>query len=172
MNKQTKIITYDRWEMETLASIPFPPNIAVISVADTDLSPLDFRYKPKFLLQLAFDDVDADIYSDNKNLSVDEKKSLEEKYHMISDEQALQIAKFYHKVRQTNIDTIICQCEHGQSRSAAIKAAIMEYEEKCGIDVFADDELYPNKTVFKRVLKKLIERKTTEKEYRKNSCTL
>ena len=37
---------------------------------------------------------------------------------------------------------IICQCEHGQSRSAACAAAIKEHFEKSGIEVFADYRYY------------------------------
>jgi hypothetical protein len=70
---------------------------------------------------------------------------------MISQDQANEIASFYmdHK---DNISTLICQCEHGQSRSAAVASAIWEYRSKQGIKIFADDRYYPNKVVFRKVL--------------------
>ena len=71
---------------------------------------------------------------------------------MLSDEQAMQIVNFYHSVCD-KADVLICQCEHGQSRSAAIAAAILEYKCRKGIAVFADDRYYPNKTIFKKVFK-------------------
>ena len=73
---------------------------------------------------------------------------------MLSDEQAKEIADFYFSIKgSTNL--LICQCEHGQSRSAAVAAAIIEYKNKSGIEIFADDNYYPNKVVFKKVLNAL-----------------
>ena len=48
--------------------------------------------------------------------------------------------------------TIICQCEYGQSRSAACAAAIREYYDGRGIEIFADYRYYPNQLVFNKVL--------------------
>ena len=50
------------------------------------------------------------------------------------------------------INTLICQCEHGQSRSAAVAAAILEFRSRRGIDVFSNDNYFPNKVVYRRVL--------------------
>ena len=47
---------------------------------------------------------------------------------------------------------IICQCEYGQSRSAACAAAIKEYYDKNGIEIFADYRYYPNQLVFNKLL--------------------
>ena len=47
---------------------------------------------------------------------------------------------------------IICQCDYGQSRSAACAAAILEYYEKSGIQIFADYRYYPNQLVFNKIL--------------------
>lgn len=55
-------------------------------------------------------------------------------------------------------ETIICQCEYGQSRSAAIAAALSEFFWKSGIDIFADDRYFPNKLVFRLTLQALNER--------------
>jgi predicted protein tyrosine phosphatase len=73
---------------------------------------------------------------------------------MFTDTQANQIAEFYLSIKD-KAEVLICQCEHGQSRSAAVAAAIMEYRSKSGIDVFAADGYYPNKRVFRKVLKAL-----------------
>ena len=85
---------------------------------------------------------------------VDKRKVVEEKYHMLSDEQALQIASFYYDNKDV-ITTLICQCEHGQSRSAAVASAVLEYRSKRGIKIFADDRYYPNKVVFRKLLSAL-----------------
>ncbi len=54
---------------------------------------------------------------------------------------------------------IVCQCEWGQSRSAALAAAILEYYEKRGIDVFRDYRYYPNQLVFNKAYAALCEEK-------------
>lgn len=51
---------------------------------------------------------------------------------------------------------IICQCEYGQSRSAACAAAILEYFCKDGISVFADYRYYPNQLIFNKLLAALL----------------
>lgn len=52
---------------------------------------------------------------------------------------------------------IVCQCEFGQGRSAACAAAICEYYEKNGIEIFADYRYHPNQVVFNTLLKALKE---------------
>ena len=75
---------------------------------------------------------------------------------MLTDEKAKQIAEFYFNVAD-KVDTIICQCEHGQSRSAAVAAAILEFRSKRGIEIFSNDKYFPNKVAFRKVLKYLKE---------------
>jgi hypothetical protein len=73
---------------------------------------------------------------------------------MFSSAQAEAMARFFFDVCD-KADILICQCEHGQSRSAAVASAILEYRSKRGIDIFADDRYYPNKVVFRRLLSAL-----------------
>ena len=47
--------------------------------------------------------------------------------------------------------SIICQCEYGQSRSAACAAAIRQYFHKDGIEIFADYRYYPNQMIYHKV---------------------
>ena len=56
------------------------------------------------------------------------------------------------KTAITNDYNIICQCEYGQSRSAACAAAIKEYFEKSGIEIFSDYRYYPNQLIFNKLL--------------------
>lgn len=144
-----KIRILSREGIEKLAQKRFPVKTAVISITDHGYNPAELKYQPNYLLQLSFDDVDADVFIDEPSA---DRLDIEERYHMLSDEQARQIAAFYHSVRD-NAEVLICQCEHGQSRSAAIAAAILEYKCRAGIKVFADDKYYPNKFIFKKVLK-------------------
>lgn len=50
---------------------------------------------------------------------------------------------------------IVCQCEYGQSRSAACAAAIKEFYDKSGIQIFADYKYYPNQLIFNKLLDEL-----------------
>lgn len=153
-----KIYIFSRKKLETAALKPFPDKTAVISICDFNDEFAALNHKPCYLLQLSFDDVDNDIFTDElpKNYSDTEKKEVEEKYHMFKKSDAEQISSFYLTYKD-DIDILICQCEHGQSRSAAVAAAILEFISKSGIDVFANDLYFPNKVVFRKTLKALKE---------------
>ena len=146
-----KIRILSREGIEKLAKKEFPTKTAVISITDYGYKHAELEHQPNHLLQLAFDDVDADVFIDQPDM---EPLDVETMYHMLSDEQARKIAAFYHEVHD-KVEVLICQCEHGQSRSAAIAAAMLEYKSRSGIKVFADDRYYPNKFIFRKVLKAL-----------------
>ena len=57
------------------------------------------------------------------------------------------LAAFICQARSDGLD-ILCQCEYGQSRSAACAAAILEYFNGTGTSVFADYRYYPNQVVY------------------------
>ena len=59
-------------------------------------------------------------------------------------------AKFIDKAKENGLD-IICQCDYGQSRSAACAAAILQYYEGRGVDIFADYRYYPNQLVYHKI---------------------
>jgi hypothetical protein len=122
-------------------------NIAGVDIKELNAMESELLFKLNFELY-----VDNDVFMDELGRKPDakERKLIETKYQMLTDEQANQIASFYHLV-QDKVDCFICQCEYGQSRSAAIAAAIMEYRSRKGISVFSDDRYYPNKMVFKKV---------------------
>ena len=149
-----KMRILSREGIEALSQRRFAEKTAVISITDYGYSFAELKYQPNFLLQLDFDDIDGDVFVDElgRKPTDAERVKIESKYHMLSDEQAKQIADFYHSVHD-KVEVIICQCEHGQSRSAAIAAAILEYKCRKGITIFADDRYYPNKTIFNKVLK-------------------
>ena len=48
--------------------------------------------------------------------------------------------------------SILCQCEYGQSRSAACAAAIRQFFHKDGIEIFADYRYYPNQMIYHKVI--------------------
>ena len=148
-----KILTRSRKDIEEIARKPFPEHTALISITDHDWSFAELVHKPEFLLQIAFDDTDNDAIVDElgRKPTEEERQKLEAKYKMFSDDQAKQVASFYHAHKDA-IEVLICQCEHGQSRSAAVAAAIMEYRSRKGITVFASDRYYPNKVVYRKTL--------------------
>ena len=143
--------------MEKIALKEYEKSIALISITDVGWSFAELKNKPKYLLQLEFDDVDNDVFIDElgRMPTEDERKKIEKKYSMFTQKEAKQIAEFYFEVAD-KVELLICQCEHGQSRSAAVAAAIIEYQSKEGISIFSDDNYYPNKLVFKKVLEQLI----------------
>ena len=151
-----KIIIKSRQEIEALSNKPFSNRTALISITDVNDFPVKLTNHPEFLIRVSFDDVDNDVIVDEVRGrgNEDEIKMIEEKYHMFTDNIANEIAKFYLS-HCDKTDLLICQCEHGQSRSAAIAAAILEFRARKGIIVFSDDRYYPNKVVFRKLLRAL-----------------
>lgn len=64
--------------------------------------------------------------------------------------EADELAKFIYIAKDEGRD-IICQCDFGQSRSAACAAAILQHFEGRGIDIFADYRYYPNQLVYHKI---------------------
>lgn len=148
-----KVKIMGREDLTDLAKEPFPAGTAIISITNTDLSELELTNLPEHLLRLKFDDVSDELYEDflGRKPSVQEMKQLAKRFHMFSDEQAKEIANFILPLYES-VDTLICQCEHGQSRSAGVAAAILEYFSRSGVTVFAATGYYPNKLVYRRLL--------------------
>lgn len=152
-----KIKIMSRRKIEDFCLNPMQEQTALISITDFDNTFANLKHKPQLLLQLMFDDVpvgDGFIEEEGRKLSPNEIVELEKRYHSITDKQVEEIVEFYNFVKDS-VDLLICQCEHGQSRSAAIAAAIMEYESRKGIEVFSNDWYYPNKSVYRKIIKKL-----------------
>ena len=151
-----KILIKSRAEIERMSKHPFPEHTAIISITDADDIPVSLEHEPKYLLRVSFDDVDNDVFMDElgRAPTPEERIEIEIRYNMITNDQANQIASFYYN-NQKDISTLICQCEHGQSRSAAVASAILEFRSRRGIEIFSDDRFYPNKVVFRKVLNAL-----------------
>ena len=151
-----KIKIMSKRAIEKYAETPMTEKVAVISITDARGDFAILTNQPEYIFKVAFDDVDNDVIIDEvgQNASEEERKQVEKKYKMFSDEQAEDMATFYFSICE-NVECIICQCEHGQSRSAAVAAAIMEFRNRRGLKVFADDRYYPNKVVFRKLLAEL-----------------
>lgn len=148
----------NRRSIEKRAQSPFPPHTALISICDFDEEYARLKNKPEFLLQLKFDDVGADIFEEvlGRKPTKEEALAIAKKYHMMTVKQAEKIADFYFDIRD-DATLLICQCEHGESRSTAVAAAIAEFESKDGIRYFIDERYFPQKLIFRRVFKALSE---------------
>ena len=72
--------------------------------------------------------------------------------------EANDLAKFIYEARADGLD-ILCQCDYGQSRSAACAAAILQHFEGRGIDIFTDYRYYPNQLVYHKVFDALEKQK-------------
>ena len=143
-----KIEIHSIRSLKRLAHKPFMPDTALISIGDfgTEFPPLE--HQPAHILRLEFDDI---TLSD-----IDYESSGRYAFRLFSEEQANQIAAFVYRHRE-DCETLLCQCHYGQSRSAAVAAAIKEYFDHNGIDIFADEqERYcPNLYVFRKTLQAL-----------------
>ena len=144
---------YSREAIEQLLEDKFPDNVAVISFYDPPsirtgevFQPVNYDSKAKCVFTIPLHDIDIEILED---YGLDFNSYFPE---------VNKLAAFIHKAADDGMD-FICQCEYGQSRSAACAAAILEFYEKRGISIFADYRYYPNQLVFNKVKKAL------EKEY-------
>ena len=146
-----KIEIYSREVMEKRLQEGFLQDTAVISFFDPpsprtpkDYKPLDYGNKCAAVYPVAVHDIDIETLPEF-GLSFDTYFP-----------EAKELAVFIHNAVRQNLD-ILCQCEYGQSRSAACAAAIREYYEHSGISVFADYRYYPNQLIFNKLLQALQE---------------
>lgn len=142
---------YSRKAMEELLKDNVLENTAVISFYDPPSkrnskvsAPVDYTGKCDRVFSVAIHDIDLEILG-NYGLTYDTYFPEAEK-----------LTEFIYKAKQDGLD-IICQCEYGQSRSAACAAAILEHFYKSGITVFADYRFYPNQLIFNKLLTALNE---------------
>ena len=141
-----KVEIMSRKNAEALVASAFPENTAVISFYDPprknapkSCMPLDYKGKCARLFQVAVHDIDIEVLEDYGLTFAT--------YFTEADE----LAEFILSAMQDGLN-IICQCEYGQSRSAACAAAIKEFVNSSGITIFADYRYYPNQLIFNKVL--------------------
>ena len=147
-----KINIMSRFDLEELAENPFTEKVAIISITDIQKDDVTLENPPYKMLKLKFDDVSYEIFTEilGRKPDADELKEFSKRFHVLSTQQAKEIAAFVKE--NQDVDTMIFQCEYGQSRSAAVAAAVMEYYRRSGIQIFASPDYFPNKLVFKKVL--------------------
>ena len=139
---------YSRKAIGELIEKGFPPNTAVISFytprnkRGVEERCLNYDSVCERVFYVGIPDIDIEILGDygytyESNLT-----------------EADELARFIYEAKDDELD-IICQCEYGQSRSAACAAAILQHFSKNGIDVFANYRYYPNQLVYHKVFDSL-----------------
>lgn len=133
-----KVDIYSRKAVESMNKEDFPKNTAVISFYDPDGTKFDYTGCTENVFYVQIYDIDIDV--------LDKYGLTEETYFPEADD----LAKFIYDAKNKGFD-IICQCQYGQSRSAACAAAILQHFEQDGISIFADYRYYPNQLVYHKV---------------------
>ena len=139
-----EVSIYSRKAIGELIEKVFPQNTAVISFytlknkRDYAERRIDYGGVCDRVFYVGIPDIDIEILSD---------------YGYTYDTylaEADYLSEFIKKAFTDGLD-IICQCDYGQSRSAACAAAILQHFEGRGIDVFSDYRYYPNQLVYHKV---------------------
>lgn len=144
---------YSRKAVEELLKKGFPEKTAVISFYDPPnirtgavTKPVDYQGKAERVFYVPIYDIDVEVLSDF-GLTYDT-------YFPEVD----RLAEFIIQARDDRLN-IICQCEYGQSRSAACAAAILEYYFCKGISIFSDYRYYPNQLIYNKIKNALDKKK-------------
>ena len=143
-----KVEIYSRKAIKDLMDKGFSQNVAVISFYTPNnkregiQGPVDYRGLCKNVFYVCIPDIDIEILA--------EYGYTYESYLAQADD----LANFIREAKANNLD-IICQCDYGQSRSAACAAAILQHFEGRGIDIFADYRYYPNQLVYHKIFDSL-----------------
>lgn len=146
-----KVEIHSRMSIKKLIEEGFPKNTAVISfytpqkMRRAEDVRTDYSGVCEKVFYIAVPDIDLKCLSDygyTYDTYIEDIKGL---------------AEFIYKAKNNDMD-IICQCDFGQSRSAACAAAILEHFEGRGIEIFADYRYYPNQLVYHKVYDALKER--------------
>ncbi len=149
--------------LQKRARTPFPPGTAIISIGDPELDPPKLINKPAHYLRLCFDDITLEGLRIALELPPMEEDVLEshlsQNYDTVPFTRALAktTAEFILK-HAPHTDLLICQCQYGQSRSAAVAAAVAQYFSGQGKAVFDDPRYSPNLLVYERLLDALLQR--------------
>ena len=139
-----KVEIYSKKAIKELMDKGFPQNVTVISFYTPNnkwegmQSPVDYSGLCNNVFYVGIPDIDIEILA--------EYGYTYESYLAQADE----LAKFIREAKANNLD-IICQCDYGQSRSAACAAAILQHFEGRGIDIFADYRYYPNQLIYHKI---------------------
>lgn len=149
-----KVSVYSREAIESIiADGKFPENTAVISFYDPAIKRIDEDYSHVDYSGIC----DTVFYSELDDLDLDVLRRKGYTYDTYFPESP-DIAAFIYRAYDKGMD-IICQCEYGQSRSAATAAAILEHFCNNGISIFTNYYYYPNQVVYHKIFDALAQYK-------------
>ncbi len=143
--------------LQQRAARPFLPGTALISICDPDMDRPVLAHQPDHCLQLTFDDlVHEQIckYLELPAMAEEDLERLLSKQHntiLFSRELAETTADFICE-HVPSASVLICQCLFGQSRSAAVAAAVAEFYWGKGHLIFDQPRYSPNPLVYSRLL--------------------
>jgi hypothetical protein len=148
--RRMNVSVYSREAIEKLiADGNFPENTAAITFYDPAIKRLDKDYT-----HVDYSSVHADVFYselDDLDLPVLKRRGYTyETYFPEADDMAAFILRAY----RDGMD-LICQCEYGQSRSAGCAAAVREFFNHDGIEIFSNYAYYPNQVIYHKVYEAL-----------------
>ncbi len=151
-----KLEIYSFEGIQARAEKPFEANTTLISIGDPGAPAPELAYKPEKMLRLEFDDITHEEVRERLSLpplADDELEVLLAHYNtfLFSDELAQRAASFILE-NAPHTNKFICQCRFGQSRSAAVAAAVAEFFGGHGNVIFGDKRYSPNKLVYRKLL--------------------
>ncbi len=157
-----KLMIYSRIGIEQRSRLPFADHTALISISDPDMLPPSLHCKPEHCLFLSFDDITPEEAIDRLELPPLTGKALDlalkqRRTFLFTDEMAERTAAFIME-RTKDTRLLICQCEQGQSRSAAFAAAIKECLWHNGQEIFDNPRYAPNRFVYQKLGNALLKR--------------
>lgn len=141
-----KVAICSRAELTKLLQQKIPEETAIICFCDsldgTENLPIPAGHDETMVFRIVLDDIDIEELAES-GLSED-----------TFFPEAEELAQFIYRAHDKKLN-LICQCEYGQSRSAACGAAILEHFCKDGISIFRDYRYTPNKLIFNKVYEAL-----------------
>ncbi len=141
------------------AKTPFAPGSVLVSIGDPGTLPPTLAHKPDHTLRLLFEDMTAELAVVRLGLPprwLEDEQTLAAELSrrntvLFNDAMATRTAAFLRR-HLTGDGTLYCQCEFGQSRSAAVAAAVLEHFEGRGGEIFTDRRYGPNPLVYQKLL--------------------
>jgi len=137
-----QVSIYSREEIEAQLQEGLSDRAAVISFYDKGTEPVDLSGIPNEVFQVTMEDSELnepDEFADEPFISDTEK-----------------LVDFIFAARNAGLE-IICQCENGEGRSAGCAAAIRQFFNGDGIEVFTSGHYFPNLPIYHKVYNSLMD---------------
>lgn len=148
--KIIEIEIFSRERIERLLLEDVTENVAVVSFYDTPMIEDD-----PYCVPVAYPKDIAVYYSQTDDIAYEclrQRGYTEDSFFADCDN----MAKFILECVDKGITKFICQCEFGQSRSSGAAAAITEFFNHNGADIFNNDRYSPNQVIYDKLLNSLV----------------